>query len=88
MSVLELAGFIVRSGYRKNVFLNLDNPIMPSQIAKKTDIRLTHITRELRFLKEKDLIECLNPKEKVGRLYRLNNKGKRLKKEMINQKLI
>lgn len=88
MATLELAGFILRSEYRKSVFLNLDNPIMPSQIAKKLEIRLTHTTRELRFLKEKNLIECINPKEKVGRLYKLTTKGKQLKKEMISQSLI
>lgn len=88
MSNLETAGFILRSEYRKKVFLNLDIPTMPSQIAKKLDIRLTHLTRELRFLKEKGLIECINPKERVGRLYRLTNKGKQLKKEMINQKML
>jgi len=84
---LELAGFILRSEYRKKVFLILDKPIMPSQIAKKLGIRLTHITRELRFLKERGLVECINPKEKIGRLYQLTLKGKKLKRDMKNRKL-
>ena len=88
MGDLKLAGFIIRSNYRKNVFKLLDNPIRPSEIAKKLDIRLTHITRELRFLKQKGLVECLNPKERIGRLYQLTKKGKILKKGMINKKLI
>jgi len=88
MGKLELAGFILRSGYRKKVFLLLGNPIMPSQIAKQLDIRLTHITRELRFLKERGLVECLNPKEKMGRLYQLTLSGKRLKKSMKVKKLL
>ena len=66
----------------------LNKPIMPSQIARNLDIRLTHITRELRFLKEKGLAECLNPKEKTGRLYQLTLKGKRLKKEMVSKELL
>lgn len=85
---LELAGFILRSEYRKKVFIMLDKPIMPSKIAKELDIRLTHITRELRFLKERGLTECLNPKEKTGRLYQLTKKGKLLKKNMISKKLL
>ena len=88
MSGLELAGFILRSEYRKKVFLLLGNPIMPSQISKKLNIRLTHITRELRFLKERGLVACLNPKEKTGRLYQLSRKGKILKKDMIAKKLL
>nr|MBI4156492.1 ArsR family transcriptional regulator [Candidatus Woesearchaeota archaeon] len=86
--ILELAGFILRSEYRKKVFLKLDKPIMPSKIAKELEIRLTHITRELRFLKERGLAECLNPKEKTGRLYQLTKKGELLKKKMIFKKIL
>lgn len=85
---LEMAGFILRSEYRRKVFQILKNPTMPSKIAKETGIRLTHITRELRFLKEKKLIECLNPKEKTGRLYRLTQKGEKLMIRMKKEKLI
>jgi predicted transcriptional regulator len=85
---LELAGFIIRSNYRKQVFVLLDNPIRPSEIAKKLNIRLTHITRELRELKKRKLVECINPKERIGRLYQLTKQGKYLKKEMISKKLM
>jgi len=88
MGDLELAGFIIRSGYRKKVFVLLGNPIRPSEIAKKLGIRLTHITRELRELKQKNLIDCLNPKEKVGRLYQLTHKGKILKTAMQKKELL
>lgn len=88
MSELEFAGFILRSEYRKKVFVLMDKLIMPSEIARKLDIRLTHITRELRFLKEKRLVKCINPNERVGRLYQLTEKGKRLKKEMLDKGLI
>lgn len=88
MANLQDAGFILRSDYRKKVFVELDNPIRPSEIAKKLDIRLTHITRELRSLKSRKLVECLNPKERVGRLYQLTAKGKKLEKDMGNKNLI
>jgi predicted transcriptional regulator len=88
MGSLELAGFIIRSTYRKRVFLLLDNPIRPSEISKKLEIRLTHITRELRELKKRGLIECLNPSERVGRLYQLTHKGKLLKTEMKKKNLL
>ena len=88
MGNLKQAGFIIRSGYRRQVFMLLDKPVRPSKIAKRLDIRLTHITRELRALKNRKLVECINPKEKVGRLYRLTRQGKQLKKEMISKNLI
>ena len=68
-------GYIVRSKYRKDVFLNSKKAIRPSQIAKKLDLRLTHVTRALRELKTKGLIKCLNPKERIGRFYILTKKG-------------
>ena len=88
MGNLELAGFIIRSSYRKKAFMMLENPIRPSEIAKKLNIRLTHITRELRALKGHNLVECLNPKERIGRIYELTKKGKKLKKDMAFKKLI
>ena len=88
MKELELAGFIVRSSYRKKVFVLFNNPIRPSEIARKLGIRLTHITRELRELKKKGLIECLNPKERIGRFYQLTHKGKILKTAMRKKKLL
>lgn len=88
MNGLELAGFILRSEYRKKVFLSLVKPIMPSKISKNLNIRLTHITRELRYLKEKNLVECINPNEKIGRLYRLTKKGENLKKNMISIEIL
>jgi len=88
MANLELAGFIIRSGYRKQVFALLDNPIRPSEIAKKLNLRLTHITRELRELKKRKVVECLNPKERIGRLYQLTEIGNRLKKDMTSKHLL
>ena len=88
MSNLELAGFIIRSSYRKNVFRLFDNPIRPSEIAKKLNLRLTHVTRELRELKKRGIVECINENEKIGRLYQLTKKGKMLKKDMISKNLL
>lgn len=85
---LEQAGFIIRSSYRRQVFMLLDKPIRPSEIAKKLNIRLTHITRELRALKSRKLIECLNPQERIGRLYQLTKQGIQLRKDMASKKLM
>lgn len=78
----DLTAFVVRSSYRKKVFLEFSKPQRPSQIAKKLNLRLTHVTRALRELKQKGLIKCLNPKETIGRFYELTNKGKNTLKEV------
>ncbi|MBI4980636.1 ArsR family transcriptional regulator [Candidatus Woesearchaeota archaeon] len=78
----DLNAFIIRSGYRKKVFFELSKPQRPSQIAKTLDLRITHVTRVLRELKQKNLIKCLNPKESFGRFYELTPKGENVLKEV------
>ena len=48
---------------------------IPSQIAKDTGIVQNHISNSLRQLKEHELVECINPEVRKGRLYRLTDKG-------------
>lgn len=78
----DLTAFIIRSNYRKRVFLELSKPQRPSQIAKTLDLRLTHVTRALRELNQKSLVKCLNPKESFGRFYELTSKGENVLKEV------
>ncbi len=49
---------------------------MPSKIAKDTNIRINYMSNILRDLKEHELVECINPEVRKGRLYRLTKKGK------------
>ena len=74
--------YIIRSKYRQNVFLSLGKPIRPCQIAKKLDLRLTHVTRSLRELKTRGFVKCLNPKERIGRFYALTKKGEAILKKV------
>ena len=47
-----------------------------SEIVKATDIRVIHISKSLKHLKEMELVECLNEQDKIGRVYKLTEKGK------------
>lgn len=80
----DSTAFIIRSNYRKKVFLELSKPQRPSQIAKALNLRLTHVTRALRELNQKSLVKCLNPKESFGRFYELTPKGENVLKEVKN----
>lgn len=48
------------------------------QIAKDTGIVQNHISNTLRQLKEHDLVECINPEVRKGRLYRLTDEGEEI----------
>ena len=71
--------YVKRSQYRFKVVKSLDNDAkMPSQIARDTEIFQNHISNVLRQLREHELIECINPEVRKGRLYRLTDKGEKV----------
>ena len=64
---------------------SLDGEVkIPSEIAKDTEIFQNHISNTLRQLKEHELIECINPEVRKGKLYRLTNKGKNITENLID----
>ena len=74
--LLTEISYVEISKYRTKVMKSLDGEVkMPSQIAKDADIIQNHISATLSQLKERELIECINPEVRKGRLYRLTDKG-------------
>ncbi len=69
--------FVVSSGYRERVLATLSTkPRLPGQLAGETDLRLAHVSRALRELSDRGLVECLTPEVKArGRLYGLTARG-------------
>ncbi len=71
--------YIKKSKYRCKVLKTLANDTkIPSQIAKDTGIVQNHISNTLRQLKEHELVECINPEVRKGRLYRLTENGEEI----------
>ena len=68
--------FVKASKYRTKIMKTLEGNVkIPSQIAKDSDINRSHISDILSQLKEYNLVECVNPEVRKGRLYRLTKKG-------------
>ena len=75
--------YVKISTYRTRVMKSLEDEVkMPSQIARDSDIRQNHISNILRQLKEHELVECINPEVRKGRLYRLTDTGNALVKNL------
>ena len=55
-----------------------DDIKIPSKIAKDSDIRQNHISKVLAELRAHELVECINPEVRKGRLYRLTPKGEEI----------
>ena len=76
-------GYVLSSKYRTKVMKSLkDDAKIPSQIARDSDIRQNHISNILRQLKEHELVECINPEFRKGRIYRLTDNGNEIVKKL------
>ena len=72
----ETLNFVQRSKYRQNVLKSLENDVlMPKEIAERSGIKINNVSKVLSELKNKGLVELLNPEVKKGRIYRLTELG-------------
>ena len=77
--MLTEISYVNISKYRAKVMKSLDGEVLiPSQIARNSGIRTNHISKVLAELKAHELVECINPEVRKGRLYRLTDKGARV----------
>ena len=81
--MLTEISYVQISRYRAKVMKSLEGEVkIPSQIAKDSDIRVNHISKVLAELKAHELIECINPEVRKGRLYRHTDKGEIVSKNI------
>ena len=81
--ILTEISYVQISTYRTKVMKSLDDEVkIPSQIAKDSDILQNHISAVLKQLKEHELVECINPEVRKGRLYRLTDTGEEVVKKL------
>lgn len=67
----------------KKVMKSLEGDVkIPTAIANDSGIRTNHISKVLAELKAHELVECINPEVRKGRLYRLTDKGEEIIKEI------
>jgi len=87
MELLKAIGFIKRGKNRRKIFVNLDKPMMPSELVikiykKSSNTYFNLVSRALSELKDKKLVEVINPKERTGRIYRRTALGDRVVREL------
>lgn len=76
MEMKDDVNFVKNSVYRTKVMQSLKKyPMMPSELARKTGINTNHVSTTLAHLKKHDLVVCINPEVKRGRVYKLTEKG-------------
>lgn len=80
--------WIRRGSQRRAIIQVMSKPMFPSEIQKKVKeinqkISLNNCSDVLRSFVKVKIAECVNPHEKVGRLYKLTKKGERIRKEIM-----
>ena len=74
--MLTEISYVKISQYRTKVMKSLDGDVkIPTAIANDSGIRTNHISKVLAELTAHELVECINPEVRKGRLYRLTSKG-------------
>ena len=75
--------YVEISQYRKKVMKSLEGDVkIPTAIANDSGIRTNHISKVLAELRAHELVECINPEVRKGRLYRLTDKGDEIVKNL------
>lgn len=81
--ILIEKAYVEISSYRVKAMKAIGNETkFPKTIADDCGIRVNHISKVLRELKDHKLAECINEEMRKGRLYRLTPLGMKILKEM------
>ena len=74
--IMNTVSYIKRSNNRYNLVMNMNKKFkMPSEMAAEMDLRINQISAILSDLKKEDIVTCINEDAKIGRLYKLTEKG-------------
>jgi len=74
-----LYAWVNRGSRRKSVLELLavsEKPLSTNDIKKSLKIAISQASFTLKELFDKKLVECINPEDKIGKLYKITRKGK------------
>lgn len=76
--------YVVASDYRMAIFKDLaDGSATPSQIAERLPYHISHVSRSLQELRDRDLVELMVSEDvRKGRLYGLTEQGEEVVQEI------
>lgn len=66
----------------------MSSPSTPSDIAESNNIRIEYVSRSLSELRERDMVELLNPDAHKGRLYSITEQGSQVIQKIEAEDLI
>jgi len=73
-----LVSFVSRGKVRKKVLQNLVKPHTPTELSHIIKTHRSTTSRTILALEKKGLVQCITPKEKMGRYYEISKLGKKI----------
>jgi len=80
--IIPLYSWVVRGKQRVAMITALNKLKTPKQLSEETNFKFSNVSDVLQAMRKKNLVRCINPQERMGRLYELTNKGKAVLKEL------
>lgn len=81
--ITKIASWVIISSYRNRIMTTLGGKLKtPSTLARESGVKINHISKVLKELKEKKLIVCINEEAHKGRLYEMTDLGHKVLKEV------
>lgn len=78
----KLLSFALSSDSREKVLYALERPTTPTRVVKETGISKAHVSRILKKMVEKGLVELKTPEKRKGKIYVLTDEGKEILKQL------
>ncbi|MDR1819731.1 MAG: transcriptional regulator [Methanobrevibacter sp.] len=77
--LIKKIALIKASRYRNSILFSIGYNIKtPSEISKEVNIRINHVSKVLKELKNENIVKCLNEERTKGRLYQLTEEGEEI----------
>lgn len=71
----KIIGKVSASEHKLKILSILNKPKTPKQISNETELYLSHVSKSLKDLSGIELVKCLTPDLRKGKLYALTEKG-------------
>ncbi len=81
---VEKLSWVKRGKQRREIIVHMKDSETPTDIAGRSGYSLNNTSRVLNEFRKKGIARCINPREKTGRLYRLEPAGKLIRDKLKN----
>ena len=76
---IKALGYVKRTKNRQQI---VNTRKTPSEIKEIMDVDFSLVSRALRDLKDRDIVVCENPEDRIGRLHKLTDLGLQIYEEL------